>query len=110
MKIEDKILKEHLRASKSDLIVQTEGISRIRFEALLSGLKSKLIISKSEKAEEQLADVEWMERNLQRQMFINVNHSFQAKLIMELQSQVLKVELDKISLIEENVKLKKSIK
>ena len=43
---------------------------------------------------------QWMLRNLDRQKYFICNHSFQAKMINELSSQVLKLENEKMELIE----------
>lgn len=88
---------------------QLHNVQKAQFQCYLSGLKNKLIILKTKEAQEQLQIVEWMDRFLESQTYVNVISSIQSKMIHELERQILKLELDKQDLLTENENLKANI-
>lgn len=93
-----------------DMSLTTHLLEKSEFEMYLTGLYVKLSKLKSSEAEKQLQMVEWMQRWLNKQRYINTINIVQAGLINELNNQVVKLEYDKQELINENVKLKENIK
>lgn len=114
MRIDVKILERWYKDAMNDSLCSSEALSRVRFKSFLTAMWSKLMLSKHPDKDEKIADVEWMERNLERQVYIHCNHTFQAKMIIELQRQLTSVEFQKVEAAkkyeEEIARLKKNIR
>lgn len=102
-----------IRDAISDGLVDLEALGRMKFDLFLDGMREKLVVSKSPEADNKIRDVDWMKRNLERQKYLICNHHFQAKMIIELQRQLLIVETEKVvecdKLEKEIINLKKNI-
>ncbi len=100
MSIDKKILESFIRDARSEDLVSSHSVEKYAFVSLISGMIIKLLPNKSEKAQKQLASLYRMERFLDRQTYMNVIQSFQSKLILTQDRQIILLEQEKMELID----------
>lgn len=92
-----------------NLELSTHLIEKSAFEDYLNALWVKLVKIKTPEAEIQLQNIEWMQRWLERQFYVNSQNMILSTTINELNRQIVKLEVQNKELIEENQKLKENI-
>jgi len=92
-------------------------IEKLAFENLIDAMIIKIhkkynkgnFINKTPASEDALANLEWMKHFLEKITFKNCISHFQAKVIIEQDRRIVKLEVDKQKLIEELEQIKKRI-
>ena len=87
-----KELENMIRDSKNDKFIEMISLEKTVYECLLDGMILKLNGKKGEAVEKQLSLLKRMKRFQERQTYVNVNHVFQAKMLLEKERQILLLE------------------
>lgn len=95
--------------AKNENALDIHLFQKATIESFLDAMVYKVLKVKSEEAERQLDNIEFMQRYLKRQENVNVMRILQAKIITSLEHELIKLEAKNKQLLEENIQLKNSI-
>jgi len=97
----NKELEKIVRQARNEDLISFHSLHKHGFQALLSGMITKLMGSTKPEAKRQLAALQKMDRFMERLTQMNVMYIIQAKMLQTMDRQVAILEQEKLDIIEE---------